>query len=315
MKTLPIVYSSDFKRHLTSPKHPEQPLRVEAIVRFLEHGPLGSLLEIVPPEEAPFEWLTEIHDPNYIFRLEEACLRGKSYICGTDNEICYDSFEVAKLAAGAVLKAVELVEGQGHQVVFCPVRPPGHHAERTRALGFCFFNNVAIGARYWQKNYGRRVLILDWDAHHGNGIQSAFYDEAEVFYISLHENPRLSFPGTGTAEERGVGRGEGYTLNIPMPLDSGDVAYEEAFRTVVDPAVQKFAPEGIILAAGFDGHRDDDMSFLNLTTGGFAVMSEYVRQWSQTFEAPVISVLEGGYDLESLVASVETHLRVLLALE
>ena len=311
MKKINIIYSEDFLRHTTSSQHPENPLRVEAIIRFLKAGPLKDCLEFVVPEPVPFEWLTEIHDPFYVMRVEEACLRGRSYICGTDNEICFDSFEVAKLAAGAVLKAVDLAES-GAVLCFCPVRPPGHHAERALAMGFCLFNNVAIGARYWQKHYGRRILILDWDAHHGNGIQNAFYADDQVFYISLHENPRLSFPGTGLAEERGEGPGEGYTLNIPLPLDSGDVAYIEAFENLVDPVVRSFVPEGIILAAGFDAHRDDDMSFMNLTTAGFAEMSEFIRAWSQEFKAPVISVLEGGYALESLTASVETHLRVLV---
>ncbi len=301
--------------HLTSPGHPDQPLRVEAIVRFLESGDLKPFIKIIPPEEAPFSWIKEVHDLDYIMRLEEACLRGKSYICGRDNEISFDSFSVARLAAGAVIKAVDLVEREGYQLVFCPVRPPGHHAERDRAMGFCFLNNIAIGAKYWQKSYNRRIVILDWDAHHGNGIQNAFYKEAEVFYISLHENPSYSFPGTGFAEEKGEGIGVGYNLNIPMSLNSGNIEYLKAFQTIVDPAVRSFAPQGIIIAAGFDSHRDDDMSFLNLTTAGFAIMSEYVRKWSEAFSAPVISVLEGGYELESLVASVETHLKVLFALD
>ncbi len=311
-KSLPVIYTPDFKRHRTSPQHPENPLRVEAIWRFLETGPLSPYLRIVEPKEAPFEWLTQVHDPHYVMRLEEACLKGHPHIYGPDNEISFDSFEVAKLAAGAVLVAVDLVEKEGETLVFCPVRPPGHHAEKDRALGFCLFNNVAVGARYWQKTYRRRLLILDWDAHHGNGIQHAFYENDSVFYVSLHENPRLSFPGTGLAEERGAGAGEGYTLNIPMPLESGDAEYLKAFQAQVDPAVRAFAPEGIMIAAGFDAHRDDDMSFLNLTTRGFAAMSAYVREWSRIFKAPVISVLEGGYELKSLVASVETHLKVLL---
>ncbi len=311
---LPVIYTEDFLRHLTSPHHPESPKRLEAILDVLKRGELGNLLEIVSPEPASFDWLTQIHDPYYIIRLEEYCLRGRSHICGTDNEICYDSFEVAKLAAGAVIKAVDLAE-KGVQVIFCPVRPPGHHAERTLAMGFCLFNNVAIGANYWQKSYQKRILILDWDAHHGNGIQNAFYANDQVFYISIHENPRLSFPGTGYAEERGEGPGEGYTLNIPLPLDSGDVAYIEVFEDLIDSAVKSFQPEGIIIAAGFDAHRDDDMSFMNLTTAGFAEMTEFVRYWSGSFKAPVISVLEGGYELESLTASVETHLKVLLGLD
>ncbi len=216
MAKTPLLYTSAFKRHGFSDGHPESPLRVEAIVRFLASGPLAAHLETVEPRPASFDELLLVHAEEYLLRLEEACLQGLSFIDDPDNEISFDSFETARLAAGAALKAVDLVE-KGAPVALCPVRPPGHHATRHRALGFCLLNNAALAARYWQENFGRRVLVLDWDAHHGNGIQEAFYEDPQVLYVSLHEDPAQSFPGTGFAEERGRGAGEGYTLNVPSP--------------------------------------------------------------------------------------------------
>ncbi|OAG26795.1 histone deacetylase family protein [Thermodesulfatator autotrophicus] len=313
-KTLPVIFSPDFQYHRTSPQHPEKPERLDVIMKRLKEGLLGEIIKIIEPSPAPLEWVKEVHDSNYLLRFEEACLRGRSFICGKENEICYDTYEIAFIAAGAVLKAVDLVE-KGEKFIFCPVRPPGHHAERYTALGFCFLNNVAIGARYWQKNYGRRILIIDWDAHHGNGIQNIFYEDDEVFYVSIHENPRFSFPGTGLPEEKGRGRGEGYNLNIPLSLDSGDVQFIEAFLEKIEPVVKEFKPEGLIIAAGFDAHQDDDMAYLNVTTAGFAEASEIVRQWSEEFDFPVISVLEGGYNLDILPVCVAVHLKAMLDLE
>lgn len=309
---IPVVYSPEFKFHRPSPEHPEGLWRAEAIVRYLQSGPLRDRIDLIEPEIAPFEILTLVHDPHYLLRFEEACLRGRSYIDGKDNEISFDSYEVARLAAGAVIKAVDLVL-EGQKLVFCPVRPPGHHALRERAMGFCFLNNVAIGAKYWQRRRSLRILILDWDAHHGNGIQEAFYEDPSVFYISLHENPRLSFPGTGFAEERGRGPGEGFNLNLPVPLGEGDAFYLETFEKIITPVVESFRPQGIILAAGFDAHQEDDMSFLSLTTEGFGQLSAFLRRWSLSFNAPVISVLEGGYHPEALVTSAESHLLSLVS--
>ena len=305
-----MVYSPQFKLHLPSPTHPEAPWRAEAILRYLQVGPLKDRLCLWEPEEAPFEVLSSVHDPHYLLRLEEACLQGRSSLDGPDNEICFETYYVARLATGAVLKAVDLVLS-GQRFVFCPVRPPGHHAERDRAMGFCFLNNVAIGARYWLNQGAERLLILDWDAHHGNGIQNAFFEDPAVLYVSLHEEPRHSFPGTGLPEEHGRGRGEGFNLNIPVPLGAGDGLYRQAFEEIVEPKVRSFAPQGILLAAGFDAHEEDDMSFLNLTTQSFSLLSNYVRRWSEDWGIPVISVLEGGYAPKALLTSVEAHLLAL----
>ena len=308
-----LVYSPRFQDHDPGQNHPEAPWRSEAVVRFLTAGPLASEMTLVAPSLASFAWLKAVHEESYLMAFEEACLRLKSHFHGGDNGICFDTFEVARLAAGAVIRAVDLVENEGYSVVFCPVRPPGHHAGPARAQGFCFLNNVAIGVRYWQRNYSpKRILILDWDAHHGNGLQEIFYREKEVFYISFHEDPRLSFPGTGLAVERGAGAGRGYTLNLPLKMGTGDREYLKLLREVISPQVAAFSPQGIIIAAGFDAHRDDDFSFLNLTSQGFKALAAEVRAWSEKFSAPVISVLEGGYEPGALLASAEAHLCGLL---
>ena len=308
--SLHLIYTPRFKEHRTSPEHPEGPWRAEAIVKYLKVGPLKDEICLLEPDLASFEILTLVHEPHYLLRFEEACLKGLSTFDGQDNEICFESYEISRLAAGAVIKAVDLAL-KGENLIFCPVRPPGHHAEKQHALGFCFLNNVAIGARYWQSQGADRLLILDWDAHHGNGIQNTFYEEASVFYLSLHEDPRFSFPGTGYPEETGKGAGKGYNLNVALPLGSDDKVYLQAFEEIVEPAVNSFKPQGILLAAGFDAHQDDDMSFMNLSTQGFEAMSQHIRQWSKTFDAPIISVLEGGYNPRSLLASVEAHLYTL----
>jgi len=314
IKKLPVLYTEDFKAHRTSPQHPENPERLDVIMERITQGVLGNIVEIIEPDPAPLEWVKKIHDVNYLLRFEEACLRGRSFICGKENEICFDTYEIALLAAGAVIDAVRLAE-KGEKFIFCPVRPPGHHAERYTALGFCFLNNIAIGAKYWQEKYGRRILIIDWDAHHGNGIQNAFYEDDQVFYISIHENPRFSFPGTGLAEETGRGKGEGYTLNIPLPLNAGDLEFLEVFEQKIEPVVREFRPEGLIIGAGFDAHQDDDLAYLNLTSAGFAEITEFIKKWSVEFDFPVISVLEGGYNLEILPACVAVHLKVMLDVE
>ncbi len=308
MLKIGLLYHEDFKRHQPSPEHPEGPWRSEAVFRFLLSGPLAQRLKPKEPRPATFEELELVHEEAYLLRLEEACLRGDSHLGSQDNELSFDTFEVARLAAGAALEAVELVK-KGEPLVFSPLRPPGHHALPAGPLGFCFFNNCALAARYWLEAYGaRRLLVLDWDAHHGNGIQDIFYEEDRIFYLSLHEDPRRSFPGTGFPEERGRERGLGFTLNLPLPLGAGDEEVLSLFREKVLPVLRDYAPEGVIIAAGFDSHRDDDLSFLNLTSKGYYGMAKLLGREAKRLGAPVISLLEGGYEPEALVVSVERHL-------
>lgn len=219
-----------------------------------------------------------------------------------DTHAVRESFEAALLAAGAVNTAIDAVLQSKVGAAFCAVRPPGHHAERDRAMGFCLFNNVAIGARYAQRMHRiERVAILDWDVHHGNGTQHIFEADPTVFYISLHQYP--FYPGTGAREERGVGEGEGFTLNIPLPAGTGEARYLEAFRNEIVPALQDFKPELLIISAGFDAHRDDPLANMMLTESSYGKMTEQVMGI-----APIVSVLEGGYNLDALARSAEAHI-------
>ncbi|MBA3016183.1 MAG: histone deacetylase [Proteobacteria bacterium] len=288
--------------------HPEVPGRIAAIRTCFEAGPFAAGMRVVAPRDISRAELLAIHDESYLFRLEEACLSGHISIDHNDNQICYDSFDVAQVSAAAGLTAIDLVERGETETIFCAVRPPGHHAERSTALGFCLLNNIAIAARYWQQAYGRRkVFIIDWDAHHGNGIQSAFEHDPEVYYASIHEHPTFSFPGTGFGDERGHGPGKGTTLNVPLPPGANDAMLLEVIESKIGPAIESFRPDALLVAAGFDGHQDDDMSGLCYSTGVYKTLGLMTRQWAKLFHGRVVSILEGGYHLESLAQSAEAY--------
>ncbi len=293
--------------------HPEVPGRVTAIRERLAKSPLATVMTIREPQPIDRAHLLAVHDDAYLFRLEEACLAGQTSIDHADNQICYESYDVALLSAAAGVTGIDLLENGEAKAVFCSVRPPGHHAERASALGFCFLNNVAIAARYWQKAFHRKkIFIVDWDAHHGNGIQSTFEMDPDVFYVSLHEHPTFSFPGTGYADERGFGPGAGTTLNIPLPPGTDDRTVLEAMASRVEQAFAAFRPEALIVAAGFDAHRDDDMSGLAYSTALYEQLGGMMKRWGQRCQGRVLSILEGGYHLESLPASVEAYLTGLI---
>jgi acetoin utilization deacetylase AcuC-like enzyme len=197
--------------------------------------------------------------------------------------------------------------------VFCAVRPPGHHAEANRAMGFCLLNNVAIAARYAQKKHGlSRVLIVDWDVHHGNGTQHSFKDDPSVLFFSTHQFPH--YPGTGRESERGRGAGEGYTINVPMEAGEGDDEYRAVFHKVLVPAAERFKPELVIISAGFDAHKDDPLASMGLTESGYAELTDIVAGIAKTYaQGRILSSLEGGYNLTALSVSVDAHVRGLLA--
>ena len=221
------------------------------------------------------------------------------------------SFEIALLAAGGVLALADaVIQGKANNG-FALVRPPGHHAERDVALGFCLFNNIAIAARYLQQEYGlEKIVILDWDVHHGNGTQHSFESDPSIFYISLHQYPH--YPGTGAYSETGIGDGSGTTLNCPMPAGSDDSHYEQAFREKILPAVNSYSPDVILISAGFDAHQADPLGSINLSTAFYAWMTERMLETAdQHANGRLISVLEGGYALDALAASVSGHLQSL----
>ena len=261
---------------------------------------------------APVTWIEKIHDREYIRRVETSCARGDMIVDSMDTMISEGSYGAALLAAGAALALCDAVAGGVASAGFSPVRPPGHHAERNKALGFCLFNNVAIAARYLQERHGlRRVLIVDWDVHHGNGTQHTFEEDPEVFYFSTHQYPW--YPGTGAANERGVGKGLGATLNVPMPAGAGDEAYRRAFTERLVPAAAKFRPQVVLISAGFDAHQDDPLSHILLTDRMYGEMTRIILGIVRDAGAAgVVSLLEGGYHPIAMPAGVEHHVRALL---
>jgi len=307
-----FLYDDIFLRHDTGPGHPERPARLTAIVDRLRAADL--LARLVPIKAAPAadEWLTTVHAAEYVARVAAAAGEGETYIDTQDVPISKDSAHVAVMAVGGVLAAVDAVAEGKVARAFCAVRPPGHHARRDRAMGFCLFNNVAVAARYAQKKHGlAKVLIVDWDVHHGNGTQEMFYRDATVLYFGVHRAP--FYPGTGAAEETGEGPGRGFTINVPLPAGSGDAAFTKAFTEVLDPAARRFQPDLVLISAGFDAHKDDPLGGMQMTPDGYAALTRLVRRIADTSaRGRIVSVLEGGYDLAGLAASVEAHVRALM---
>jgi acetoin utilization deacetylase AcuC-like enzyme len=313
MKRTGFVYDERYLLHLTGNYHPESPERLLAIHKWLEtSGMLGKLIPI-KVTRANQRWIEAVHNIHYIMSFDEACIAGMSEFEHPDNAICRDTYETAFLAVGGVLNAIDAVIKGEVDNAFCAVRPPGHHAEVDRAMGFCYFNNVAIGARYLQQQHGvGRVGIIDFDVHHGNGTQHIFDRDPSVFYYSIHEHPSFAYPGTGREFETGIGEGEGFTTNSPVLPGRGDDDYKRLIMQDLVPAFKKFNPEFILLSAGFDAHESDMMSGTNLTTEGYDFISEVlINLVNRCSGGRVVSVLEGGYNLDVMPMLVENHIRFL----
>lgn len=307
-----LVFHPLYLDHQMGPSHPESPERLRSIRRHLESSGMLDRLTHLDPQSASRDWICTIHDPQYVERLER-CSPENGYVpLDPDTMLCSKTLPAAYLAAGGALTAVDAVMTRAVDQVFCAIRPPGHHAERDRAMGFCFFNNVAIAARYAQRRYGiTRVLIVDWDVHHGNGTQQAFYEDPTVLFFSTHQYPL--YPGTGLASERGAGPGEGFTINVPLSAGEGDARYQEVFETVLVPAADAFRPECVMISAGFDAHRADPLASMQLTEDGYATLTSIVLGIATRHaEGRIVSCLEGGYHLQALAASVERHLGIFL---
>jgi acetoin utilization deacetylase AcuC-like enzyme len=311
-----FVYHDKFLTHDTGVGHPEKPERLKAITAHLQQTGLWQKLHHLIIDLAPLEIIYKVHTPNHVKLIKDRCLlaskEGHSALDGSDTVVNQDSYEVALLAVGGVLAAVDAVMSGVLENVFCAVRPPGHHAESATPMGFCLFNNAAIAARYAQEKFGlKRIAIVDWDVHHGNGTQEIFYSDPSVFYISLHQSP--FYPGTGLQTEIGEGEGRGFNLNCPMRAGSGEKEYLEAFNREIIPKLDGYMPELIIISAGFDAHKDDPLANINLTDDSFRIMTEMVSDIAEKYSnGRIISVLEGGYNLNSLSNSVEKHLNVLM---
>ncbi len=307
-----FVYDDIYLEHKTTPGHPESPQRLTAIVERLKSSGLYSELVRVTPAAAPHKWIETIHTAEYIERAKRSCEEGRAYLDSLDGPICPRSYDVALAAVGGVLAAVDAVMEGKVANAFCAVRPPGHHAISDEAMGFCIFNNVAIGTCYVQQKYSLpRVLIVDWDVHHGNGTQAAFYDDPNVLYFSTHQWP--FYPGTGSSLETGRDAGVGSTINVPLPAGSGDSEYTEAFEGKLRRQALAFSPDFVFVSAGFDAHKGDTLGRMRVTTEGFARLTRIVKEIAvQCCQGRLVSSLEGGYHLDDLAASVEAHIRVLM---
>ncbi len=308
-----LVYGDIYLKHYTGVKHPEQPERLLAILKGLEKANLLDKLFHIAPAPAERGALELCHDPGYIDAFKLAVANGALFFHTYDCPLSPRTFEVALYAVGGVLKGVDMVMEGKIVNCFCAVRPPGHHAGRSRAMGFCYFNNIAIAAKYLQVHHAlERIAVIDWDVHHGNGIQDILEEDPTVYYLSLHQDPSTCYPFSGTASETGKGTGEGYTRNFPVPPGAGIEEYLKAIENV-EQEMARFRPDFVLISAGFDAHIAEPLAHLNLTREGFEELTRRVKIIAETHaKGRLVSVLEGGYDLEVLRDSATAHIQVLL---
>lgn len=326
-----LVFSTSprFVEHDTGPEHPERPDRIRAICKAVRDAELinspnpfpdfaldfgvlpagGPRLIELTPSLADEKWPLLCHSAEHVNRIRELCRAGGGML-DEDTPVSPASYEIALLSLGSLLGCCDAVVRGEAQRAFSAGRPPGHHAEPERAMGFCLFSNVAIAAKYLQKVHGvGRVAIVDFDVHHGNGTQACLEDDPSVLFISLHQHPRTCYPGTGYEKETGVGAGEGFTLNLPMRPRADDEDYILTIQDRVVPALDAFRPEFLLLSAGFDGHRDDPLAHVNLSDDAFETMTSQLVQVANTHcGGRVVSALEGGYNLRALGRCVVRHL-------
>ena len=302
-----IVTDPVFLKHEPGPYHPESPQRLKTLLDLAGEVVGGAGYELLPLRAAVQEELELCHGAGYIDLVRSTSEHNQFALDG-DTVTCRDSFGVALMAVGGFLQLLDAVAASEYANGFTMVRPPGHHALRDRAMGFCLFNTVAIGARYLQKAHGAgRVAIVDWDVHHGNGSQDAFYDDPSVLFLSTHQYPY--YPGTGALEDVGRGKGEGYTVNVPLPAGCGDAEYLAVFREIIVPAIERYEPDWLLVSAGFDSHRDDPLAAMGVTEAGFGVMADALLELARKHAGGRIAfLLEGGYDLSALRNSVATVL-------
>ncbi|MBK9119520.1 MAG: histone deacetylase [Phycisphaerales bacterium] len=313
MADFAILLDERFVRHHTGDGHPESPERLRIITDALQAAGLLDQCPVLPGVYVGEDILQAVHTRDYLVRVEAACRQGYPFVDVPDSAVCPESYDIARLAAGGVLDAVRRVARGELQRAFCAVRPPGHHAERDRSMGFCLFNNVALAAAVLKQEFSiTRILVFDFDVHHANGTQHAFEADPCVLVISMHGHPRTLYPGTGYAEEVGVGPGRGYTINIPLEPGANDADVRTAFEDEVLPAVERFAPQVVLVSAGFDGHEDDPLGNLSFSDEIFPWMTkEMLGVAERHARGRLVSVLEGGYHAGVLARCVPQHVRLL----
>jgi acetoin utilization deacetylase AcuC-like enzyme len=311
--TLPTALIADpmSKRHLTGSGHPERPERFNAVLDSLKQSNFFARLAIMDARDATHEEIALCHTPAYIKTVEHDVETGAGELSTGDTVISAKSLDVAVRAVGSVLNAVDAVTGKKAKNAFCVVRPPGHHATPSRGMGFCIFNSVAIAARYAQKKIGLdRIMIADWDVHHGNGTQDIFYRDGSVFFFSTHQYPW--YPGTGAAGETGEGAGKGTTLNCPLPAGSGFKEIGGAFRSNLLTTAERFRPDLVLVSAGFDSRMADPLGRFTLLDTDFAELTRLVLEIADKHAGGrLVSVLEGGYNLSGLGSAAAAHVGAL----
>ena len=305
-----LVYDPIYLEHDTG-QHVEHAARLAAAIGLLEDSGTLSKLTTIPPHRASLDEISRVHSPQYISYVESLAQRGSGWL-DADTVVSPASYEAACYAAGGAIAAVDAVLNGKVESAFALVRPPGHHALRSEAMGFCLFNNIAIATRHAMDSYQlERILIADFDVHHGNGTQEAFYDDPHVLYFSTHQSPH--YPGTGRVDEVGAGPGEGFTVNVPLPAWCGDEEYLRVFEEVLAPVARRFGPQLILVSAGYDAHWADPLSSMQLSTTGFGEMVRILKRLAgELCGGRIVFTLEGGYHLEALASSVRATFDVLL---
>ena len=308
-----LVYSDRYQHHNTGHNHPERPARVSFVYEFLKKSDIFKDLVLISPKPATLKQIKAVHSKYYIEHVQRSCSEGQHMLDSVDTAISSDSYEVALLAAGGAIQLVDAVMKGKVRNGFALVRPPGHHAEMEKALGFCIFNNIAIAAKHLQEKYGlKRILIIDWDVHHGNGTQHTFEEDPSVFFFSVHQYPY--YPGTGNERETGRGAGERTTLNVPLSAGAGDLEYKHVFEEIFYPKASHFKPEFILISAGFDAHKTDPLAHMNLSDEIYGFFTDMALKLAhENGHERIVSVLEGGYNLDAISRSIYTHLKHLMA--
>ena len=304
MKKVGYIYDPIYLKHNTGEYHPENYKRLISIQEHIE--PIKDNLIHIKPRKATAKDIALIHDIYYPQEIMDLCSAGGTHL-DPDTVCSAYSYEAALYAVGAGLEGIDNIKSGKVERVFCAVRPPGHHAEYSKAMGFCIFNNIAITARYAQQKGYKKVFIIDFDAHHGNGTQKAFYEDDTVFYFSTHQYP--FYPGTGSKDEKGRGKGYGYTYNIPLPAGTGDNVYIPIYNEELPKLVDNFKPDIILVSAGYDLHREDPLAYLEVSTEGIGKIVEGILK---SANVPFLFMLEGGYNLEALGESVRLTIEKML---